>query len=487
MSLNYKAALHIIGGLLTIFAIVFMLPALVSLIYKEFDNFIIFVFISICMTITGLILRKTTLNDKGVLGIREGLFVVSATWIIMTLIGAIPFMVSGDIPGFYDAIFETASGLSTTGATVLENIESLSKGMLFWRSLTHWLGGMGVLFLVIALIPILYQGKSNIALESTGPTMEKSSSKMADTAIQLYAIYFGLTIIQIILLCIGGMSLYDSAIHTFGSVGTGGFSNYGDSIAHFDSLYIELVIVLFMYLCGISFNLYFLALRRGPKMIIKNAEFRLYTYIIIVATLAIAFDLIIEGGYSHIGDTLRDSLFQVVSIITTTGYATEDFNQWPQFAKAVLLCLFFTGGCASSTAGGVKVYRILVLFRLVKRSIHIRLHPNAIINVNVQNKRINNDVVSNVTSFLLLYLSVLCIGMMLISFDNFGFTTNLTAAASCLGNVGPGFGLIGPMNTYNIFSGWSKIILSILMIAGRLELYTFLAVFTPHFWNPDRY
>lgn len=487
MGINYRAVMKIIGLIMAILAIVLLLPAAISAVYHEYSNAAIFAGTAAAVFAAGLPLRRQASRSSGTLGIREGFFVVSSTWILISVIGAVPFVLSGEIHGFINALFESCSGFSTTGATILTDIESMSKGMLFWRSFTHWLGGMGVLILAIAFIPMLYRGKQNLALESTGPTIEKTTSTMTGSAKSLYMIYIAFTVIEIILLMIGGMDLYDSLVHTFGSVGTGGFSSYNDSIAHFDSLYIEIVIMIFMFICGVSFNLHYLVLTKGINNLFKNPEFRLYTFIIAGASVLIAADLMIEGGYTSASHSLRDSLFQVISVITTTGYATCDFNAWPHFAKAVIFMLFFTGGCASSTGGGIKIYRVQVIARMVKRGIGLRLHPNAVINVSISNKRLQNDVVINVTSFLLLYLVVMAAGTLLISVDNFDFTTNLSAAASCLGNIGPGFNLVGPIENYSIFSPFSKLVMSFLMIAGRLELYTFLVFFTPHYWNPDRY
>lgn len=486
MGLNYRAAFNILGVILTILSVIFMLPVIVSIIYHEYTNALIFTGTAAAVFIAGLPLRRMTKSQLGDLGIREGFFVVSSTWIVISFVGALPFVISGEISGFADALFESCSGFSTTGATILTDIESMSRGMLFWRSFTHWIGGMGVLILAIAIIPMLYKGKQNLALESTGPTIEKTASTMMSSAKSLYLIYIGFTVIQTVLLMAGGMNLYDSLVHTFGSVGTGGFSTYNDSIAHFDSLYIEIVTMIFMFMCGVSFNLYYIALTKGLINIFRNPEFRLYSAFIAVAILIITLDLVFKGGYSA-GESLRDSSFQVISIITTTGYATCDYNTWPSLSRIIIFMLFFCGGCASSTAGGIKVYRVQVIFRMVKRSIGIRLHPNAVINVSISNKRLQNEVVINVTSFVFLYLSVMAIGTLLISVDNFDFTTNLTAAASCLGNIGPGFNLVGPVCNYSIFSPFSKLVMSFLMIGGRLELYTFLAFFTPHYWNPDRY
>ena len=359
--------------------------------------------------------------------------------------------------------------------------------MLFWRSFTHWLGGMGILILAIAVIPMLYSGKQNIALESTGPSFDKTSSKLSDSARQLYILYFSFTLLQIILLMFGGMNLFDASIHTFGSVGTGGFSNYNDSVAHFDSLYIEIVIIIFMFLCGINFNLFFTGFRQGIKSFIGNPEFKLYLIITCTISVLIGLTLVFSGSYSNPGKAFTDSVFQVVSVITTTGFFTADYDIWPQFARALIFLLFFIGGCASSTAGGIKVFRILVLLKLVKRSIGTRLHPNAVIKIKIKGSSISNDLVSNVASFTFLYLCLIAAGSVLVSLDGYDMITTISAVMTCLGNIGPGFNLTGPVMNFDIFSGWAKGVLSFLMIAGRLELFTFLAFFTPHFWNSDRY
>ena len=487
MNLNYRAISNIIGRILMVISAPFVLPAIVSLIYREYSNAFIFLKVAAAVFIAGLILRISIKPSAGPIRIREGFFIVSLIWILFPVIGALPFVFSGDIPNLADAIFESCSGFSTTGSTILTDIEAMSKGMLFWRSFTHWLGGMGILIFAIAITPILSSGKQNIALESTGPSIGKTSSKLSDTARQLYSIYLIFTIAEILLLMLGGMNLYDASIHTFGSVGTGGLSNFNDSVAHFDSLYIEIVIMLFMFLCGINFNLYFAGIHRGPKAFWSDPEFKLYTIITLAVSLLIAANLIISGSSESPGEAVSDSFFQVISLLTTTGYVTTDYDLWPQFAKSLLLLLFFIGGCGSSTAGGIKVVRILVLLKLVKRSIGTRLHPNAVIKVKLQNNNLSNDLVSNVISFVFLYIVLIAVGSLLVAVDNYDMVTTSSAVITCLGNVGPGFNLVGPVLNFSIFSGWSKCVLSFLMIAGRLELFTFLAFFIPHYWNPDKY
>ena len=487
MNLNYKAIVNITGGILIVFSICFILPAIVSLIYSEKSNAIIFFAVAVFVFLMGTLLKSLIKPDDTHLRIRDGFFVVSLVWILIPLIGAAPLTLSGDMPSYIDAIFESCSGFSTTGSTVLTDVEAMSQGMLFWRSFTHWLGGMGILILAIAVIPMLYSGKQNIALESTGPSFDKTSSKLSDSARQLYILYFSFTLIQIILLMFGGMNLFDASIHTFGSVGTGGFSNYNDSVAHFDSLYIEIVIIVFMFLCGVNFNLFFTGFRRGIKSFIGNPEFKLYLIITCTISVLIGFTLVFSGNCSNPGKAFTDSVFQVVSVITTTGFFTADYDVWPQFARALIFLLFFIGGCASSTAGGIKVFRILVLLKLVKRSIGTRLHPNAVIKIKIKGSSISNDLVSNVASFTFLYLCLIAAGSVLVSLDGYDMITTISAVMTCLGNIGPGFNLVGPVMNFDIFSGWAKGVLSFLMIAGRLELFTFLAFFTPHFWNSDRY
>ncbi len=487
MNLNYRAIANITGRILMVISATFALPAIVSLIYSEYGNAVIFLKTAAAAFIAGLILKTAVKPSAGPVRIREGFFIISLVWVLFSLIGALPFFVSGEIPRFTDAVFESCSGFTTTGATILTDIEAMSNGMLFWRSFTQWLGGIGVLIVAISVRPVISSGKQNLTLESTGASTHKKISKLSDATRQLYIIYLIFTGSEILLLMLGGMNLFDASIHTFGSVGTGGFSNYSDSIAHFDSLYIEIVIMLFMFLCGISFKLYFAGIRTGPGAFLGNSEFRLYALTAAAASVLVAADLIISGKGQSAGSTVADSVFQVISVLTTTGFTATDYNLWPLFAKAVLFMLFFIGGCSSSTAGGVKIMRIMVLLKLVKRSIGTRLHPNAVIKIKLKNNNLSNDLVSNVTSFVFLYIVLIAAGSLLVAVDNYDMTTTASAVISCIGNVGPGFNLVGPELNFSIFSGWSKCVLSFLMIAGRLELFAFLAFFIPHYWNPDRY
>ena len=355
------------------------------------------------------------------------------------------------------------------------------------RSMTHFLGGMGIVVLAAAILPSIgIGGQITANAETPGPTMTKLTARFSDTAKQLYYLYLGFTVAEASLLMIGGMSLYDALIHTFGTVGTGGFSNYSDSVGHFTSQYIRWVIIVFMVLCGINFNLYFLIFKKRIKEFFQDEEKRLYMGVIIVVAILIMVTLMLQGGYDSFMDAFNDSCFQVASIITTTGYATTDFNLWPAFAKMLIVIITITGACSSSTGGGVKMIRILTALKFVKRGFFLKLHPNRVINLTVNKKPVEQSVVSGIVSFIFLYLAVLFGGMILISVDGYDMVTNFTAALTCLSNVGPGLNLVGPAANFSIFSSFSTVVLSILMIAGRLELFTFFVLFSPKYWNSNR-
>ncbi len=487
MNLNYRAISNITGKILMVISATFVLPIIVSLIYNEYSNVLVFLKTAAVIFVAGLILKKTIKPSSRPVRIREGFFAVSLAWVLFCIIAAVPFMISGEIPKFTDALFESCSGFTTTGATILTDIESMSKGMLFWRSFTQWLGGIGILIFVIYIRPAIFSSNQHITLGATGSPTRKTILKLSDTSRLLYIIYLVFTMLEIILLMLGGMDLFDASIHTFGNVSTGGFSSYNDNIAHFDSMYIKAIIMLFMFLGGISFSLYFAGLRKGIGVFWSDPEFKLYALITFAATLPVTLSLIASGDNNSIGETVSDSFFHVISILTTTGYTTCNYDLWPQFAKSILFALFFIGGCSSSTAGGVKVLRIMVLLKLVKRSIGTRLHPNAVIKVKLKSNNLPNDLVSNIISFVFLYVALIAIGSLFIAVDNYDMTTTASAAIACISNIGPGFSLVGPALDFSIFSGWSKCVLSFLMIAGRLELFTFLAFFIPHYWNPNRY
>lgn len=486
MNLSLRAVCRIIGLALLVVGLSMIPSLVVAGIYKETSALSAFAATIAFAVLAGVALLWFGQRSTAMLKVRDGFLIVSLCWIVSALLGAVPFLVSGSIPDFFDAFFESCSGFSTTGASILTDVEALPKSMAFWRSFTHWIGGMGILVFAIALMPSLGINGQNIAVsEAPGPTLDKVTPKMSDTAKALYAIYILFTIVETVLLCAGGMSLYDSLIHTFGSVGTGGFSNYNDSVAHFDSGYIDVVITIFMLLSGANFNLYYMSLRHGPLSIIRDAEFRFYLLIIIVSTLLITANLYFTGFFEDAAQSVRHSFFQTSSVLTTTGFATDDFNLWPTFSKMVLLLLMFIGGCSSSTGGGLKVVRILIVLKLIRRGIATRLHPNAIMTAKLNNKNVPTDTVTAIANHIFLYIVVVFLSVLLISLNDLGLITSVTSVLTCIGNVGPGFDLVGPTGNFSVFAAPSKLLLSLLMLAGRLELFTLFILLTPRFWNPN--
>ena len=487
MRLNIRLIIRIIS-IVTLLLSLAMLPALcTSLLYGESNTVKAFSICIVPILLFSALLAFVSNPTSTILRIRDGFLIVALCWVLGSVVGALPYIVSGVIPNFADAFFESASGFTTTGSTILHDIEILPKGILFWRSFTHWLGGMGILIFAIALLPALGINALHIAAaETTGPSMDKLSPKMTDSTRILYVIYIGMTVMETILLLLGGMDLFDALVHTFGSVGTGGFSSYNDSIGHFDSLYIEMVISVFTLLAGVNFSLYYLLFLGNWKGFFRDGELRVYLYIICGATLLITAVLTIFGIARGIGDAFRLAFFQAVSIITTTGYCTTDFSLWPSAGTMVLFLLMFVGGCSSSTAGSVKVIRIAVFIKLIRRGIYKRLHPTAVVPVKLGDRSLSSQVVSKIASFLLLYLSLFLFGTLLLSLDSFDLITTASSVAACLGNVGPGLGDVGPLSNFSGYSDGATVFLSLLMITGRLELFTILFLFLPGFWNPDR-
>jgi trk system potassium uptake protein TrkH len=486
MILNHRAIAKLAGIIITMLGILMLPSWIVSLIYKEFDAVNAFTAVIIPLILLGSFISFKIKVDSDHLKVRDGFAIVFLCWMLASFFGSLPFIISGYIPNFFDAFFETASGFTTTGSTILTDIEKLPKGLLFWRSFTHWLGGMGILVFAIALLPALgIGGQKIIKAETTGPIFGKVTSRISDSSKILYLIYIGLSVIEVMLLMLGEMSLYDALIHTFGSIGTGGFSNYNDSIAHFDSVYIDVVLSVFMLLAGTNFTLFYLVPRGHWRDFFKDSELRFYFLIVVSAILFITFDLWIREIYTF-GGSIRYSLFQSISILTTTGFMTADFDLWPSFSKMILFILMFIGGCSSSTSGGMKVIRILILLKMVKRGFALRLHPRAVVPVKLGGKVISANTVSAVTSFSIAYFGLFFLGMILLSLDNFDLLTTVSAVAACLGNIGPGFHLVGPILNYSIFSDFAKLLLTILMLVGRLELFTIILLFTRQFWNPDK-
>ncbi len=488
MVLHRSAIIKVLGIVSAIVSATMMLPCAVAFYYGDTATAKCFVVCAVPVMIIGLLAAKLTppLKDYDI-RMREGFFIVGSAWIVLSAVGALPFIISGAIPNFFDAFFEVASGFTTTGATILTNIEAVPKGLLFWRSFTHWLGGMGILVLTIAILPMLGIGGQRIMrAETTGPTMDKINFTINDSARNLYTIYFAMTIAETALLCAGGMSLYDALVHSFGTMGTGGFSSYNASIGAFDSGYIQMVIAVFMLLAGVNFNLHYGVLKGNIKGVLKDSELRVYLAIVAASTLFIMVMLQLNGFASGIWDAFKQSFFQVNSIITTTGFATVDFDLWPLPCKMLLTGLMFLGSCASSTGGGIKVIRLIILFKIIKRSIDKKLHPNAVSQIKIGGKSVAEDTVSTVAGFVFLYVMILAVGSFIVSFEAPDYTTAYTTVLACLSNIGPGLNAVGPTCNFAFYSSGIKLLLAILMIAGRLEVFTIFLLFTPNFWNPNK-
>jgi trk system potassium uptake protein TrkH len=478
---NSGAVRRVLGELLVLEAILLLLPLLVALYAQQGDAPAFLV--TICLTAAaGVALILASPPRTLQIGVREGLTIVTLGWILLSLLGALPFVLSGSTTTYVDAFFETVSGFTTTGATLIGNPEGLPSGILFWRSFTHWVGGMGILVFTLALVPALGVGGFQLfKAESPGPVADKIAPRLRDTARILYLTYIGMTLLQIILLTLGGMSLFDSILHTFGTVGTGGFSTRSSSIGAYTSTYIHWVITIFMLLSGVNFSLYFALYRGRWRDVLRNEELRLYLGVVVVSALLIGMNIL--SDYRHQGLALRDSFFQVSSIITTTGYATADFDLWPAFSKLILLFLMLMGASAGSTAGGIKQVRFVVLFKLIKREIAKTFHPRGYIPIKLNGKSLSSDTVSGITSFLALYALIFVVGVLLISLEGIDLESAISSVACTLSNIGPGFGVVGPTRTFSEFGAASKLVFAALMLLGRLELFTVVAWITPQAWR----
>ena len=477
--MNNRMIAYIIGRILLTEAALLVLPLLVSLLYGESPvPFLIpILLLALCGGAMGWKKPRST-----ALYARDGLAVVALAWICMSLFGALPFVLSGDIPNYVDAFFETVSGFTTTGSSILTEIEPLSRGGLFWRSFTHWVGGMGVLVFVMAILPMNDgHGMHLMRAEVPGPTVGKLVSRMSDTAKILYSIYLVMTVVEIVLLLVGGMPLYDAAIHAFGTAGTGGFSCRNLSVGAYDSVYFDVVIGVFMLLFGVNFNLYYFLLIRRFRDVFHSEELR--TYLLIVASAVLAIAVNISHLYQSFAASLRYAFFQVSSIITTTGYATADFNAWPAFSKAILVILMFVGACAGSTGGGMKVARIVILAKTSVCDMRKMLHPNAVATVRFEGKPIGEKNIRSVHLFLTVYVIVFTISCLLLSLEEMDLVTTFTAVAACMNNIGPGLEVVGPMGNFAAFSPWAKVLLSFDMLVGRLEIFPMLLLFAPSIWK----
>lgn len=478
--MNYKMISYYIGRILLVEGILLIFPAIGALIYGD-DTLIAFAVTIASLAVTGLIAVKQKPQKTNIYA-KEGYVIVALSWILMSLFGALPFFVSGHIPNFIDAFFETVSGFTTTGSTILTNVEALPKSLLFWRSFTHWIGGMGILVFMIAIMPKTESNSMHVMrAEVPGPTVDKLVSKLRATARILYGIYCVLTIVQIILLVIGGMPVFDSILNSFASAGTGGFAILGNSIEGYNNLYFEIVIGVFMLIFGVNFNLYYLILAKHGKQALKSEELRWYIGIIVVSVVVIALSLInadYDAGYSF-----RHSFFQVASIITTTGFSSTNFDTWPVIAKFVLVFLMFVGACAGSTGGGMKVSRILILIKSGFREIKKAINPRSIKTVKVDKRSVDEPVVKSVSVFFATYMIVLAVSIFILSLNGKDLVTTSSAVIACMGNIGPGLGEVGPYGNFADFSVLSKLVLCFDMLAGRLELIPMLMIFSPYAWS----
>ncbi len=476
--MNYKMVRYILGIML-FFEAVFMAPSLiVAIIYREQEGLAILLSMAICAA-AGLLLRWREPENKS-MHAREGLVVVGLTWILLSIFGAFPFVISGVIPSYIDALFEIASGFTTTGASILTDVENLPRCIQFWRSFSHWVGGMGVLVFVMALLPLA--GGSNMYLmkaESPGPTVGKLVPRVRGSAMILYRIYLVISLAMLVFLLLGRMPLFDSFITVFGTAGTGGFGIKNDSIGGY-SPYLQVVITVFMLMFGINFNAYYLITKGKWKSIFKITEIRVYLGIVLAAIILITIN--VSGMFGGIGKTLRYSSFQVATIITTTGFATTDFNLWPAFSKTILVCLMFIGACAGSTGGGIKVQRIIILLKSIGKGLDTTVHPHTVEKLKIDGQVVEHSVLRAVNVFIASYLMIFALSLLVISLDNFDFTTNFTAVAATMNNIGPGLEMVGPTGNYSAFSNLSKLVLIFDMIAGRLELFPLLILFRKSTW-----
>lgn len=478
--MNHKTIFFIIGWILKFEFIFLLLPALTGLFYKEFKDSLIYVAVAVACLLIGHFLTSRGGKSRQIY-VREGFVSVSLGWIIMSIFGALPFVFTGDIPSFTDALFETISGLTTTGASILTNVEGLSYTNLFWRSFTHWIGGMGVFVLVMAILPMMGGSTMNLMkAESPGPSVGKLVPKVKDTAKILYSIYIAITICQIIILLFCKMPLFDALTTTFGTVGTGGFGIKNSSLAGYSPA-IQIVVTIFMILSGINYTAYFCIISKQFKDLLKLEEVRAYLLIILTAIIIICFNT--SHLYGGFGETLRHAAFQVGSIITTTGFATTDFDLWPQLSKNILVILMFIGACAGSTGGGIKVSRILILFKTIGKELSMLIHPRMVKKIKLDDHLIAHEVLRSTNVFIAVYFVIYFISLLLISIDEFSFTTNFTAVAATLNNIGPGLEMVGPTQNFSIFSNFSKYVLMFDMLAGRLELFPMLILFHPACWK----
>lgn len=479
--MNKRSIIYILGWVLIVESVAMQIGTVTSLIYGEKEA-IYFVATGVVCAILGVLAVKVKKPKNMVLYQKAGFAVTALSWILLSLAGCMPFWLSGEIPHFIDAFYETVSGFTTTGSTILNDVEALSKGMLMWRSFLHWLGGMGVIVFLLAIIPKL-GGQQNIFLmkaESPGPIIGKAVPRMRNYATMLYGIYIILTALEFILLLFGGLNVFEAINTSFSTAGTGGFGIYNSNAAAFDSYYVQMVIAVFMLLFGVNFSVYLCLIARKFKQSLKFEELWIYLGIVAVSTAIIAFN--ISSIYKPY-DAFHQSFFYVSSIISTTGFGLTDVNKWPELSKTVIIILTFIGASAGSTGGGFKISRIILLFKEVRKEFSLLVHPRNVKLVKMDGKAVNHDIMRTTSMYLVLYIGVFAISFLLVSIDNMDFTTSFTAVAANLNNTGPGLGAVGPVGNYADFGILSKIVFIFDMLAGRLEIYPLLLLFAPSAWK----
>lgn len=480
--MNYRFIAYVLGWILNVQGIFLLVPSLVALYYKEGSGFAFLIAAGISLGIgAALTIRKP--KNKNFYA-KDGFLTVALGWVVLSVSGALPFIISSEIPSVVDALFETISGYTTTGATILSDVEAMSKCMLFWRSFTHFIGGMGILVFVLCILPLA--GGNNMHLmraESPGPSVGKLVPRVRYTAMILYGIYTALTVLECVLLLFGGMSFFEAICTSFATAGTGGFGIKNSSIADY-SIYIQNVVAVFMVIFGVNFTVYFLILVKKPLDALKSEELRTYLLVVLTATIMIGIN--IRGHFSSIWMSFQQAFFQVATIITTTGFATTDFNLWPTFSKTILVALMFCGACAGSTGGGIKVSRIVIALKNVKNSVEAFIHPKSIRIIRMDGKKVSSDVVRSVNTYIVLFLLLFVSSVLLISLENYSFETCFTSVAATINNIGPGLDGVGPMENFAKFNPFSKCVFMFDMLAGRLELIPMVILFTPWLWKKNR-
>ena len=477
--MNYSIILYILGCVLKFESAFLLLPSIVSFIYKEAAGYSYIFTAALCFTFGFFLSRKKPKSTN--LFFKEGFVTVAASWVVISIFGAIPFVLTGDIPNYVNALFETISGFTTTGSSILSDVEVLSKTGLFWRSFTHWVGGMGVLVFIMAILPLMGGSTMNLMkAESTGPAISKLVPHVKDTAKILYGMYIILTICEIFVLWVCKMPIYDALVTTFGTVGTGGFGIYNSSLGGY-SPEIQVIVTIFLVLSGINYTAYFYFLCFKFKEAFRIEEVRWYFFIFFGAVSIIALN--IRGLYNTFGEALRHSAFQVASIITTAGFATTDFDLWPEFSKCILVIIMIIGSCSGSTAGGMKISRVLMLIKTIKKELSLIIHPREVRKIRMDGHVVEHQTLRNTNVFFVVYFVILLTSTLLLSIDNYDFTTNFTATIATLNNIGPGLAMVGPTQNFSIYSTFSKFILMFNMLAGRLELFPLVIMMLPSTWR----